>query len=143
MKTPSYEWHIFHNGGKCTLHCTDMAIHFHEQRSSYQSRRFFCGCSSSKDESLFHYVMHTVQKSSNSSLYFWFKNIYIYIYIHRITVIINNNKKDNNNNKNVTSSTGLIRRNFLCKSQEHFQLVFLKSIVQKYRGWLFDLLVVV
>lgn len=69
--------------------------------------------------------------------------IYIYIYIHRITVIINNNKKDNNNNKNVTSSTGLIRRNFLCKSQEHFQLVFLKSIVQKDRGWLFDLLVVV
>lgn len=64
----------------CTLHCTDMAIHFHEQRSSYQSRRFFCGCSSSKDESLFHYVMHTVQKSSNSSLYFWFKNIYIYIH---------------------------------------------------------------
>lgn len=133
MKTPSYKWHIFHNGGKCTLHCTDMAIHFHEQRSSYQSRRFCVGAVPQKMNHCFQW--------SNSSLYFWFKEIYIYT--HRITVIINNNKKDNNNNKNVTSSTGLIRRNFLCKSQEHFQLVFLKSIVQKDRGWLFDLLVVV
>lgn len=141
MKTPSYEWHIFHNGGKCTLHCTDMAIHFHEQRSSYQSRIFLWV------QFLKRWITVSLCNAHSAKIiqfqFVFLVQEYIYIYIHRITVIINNNKKDNNNNKNVTSSTGLIRRNFLCKSQEHFQLVFLKSIVQKDRGWLFDLLVVV